>query len=111
MGDFPNIFKQLRLRDHLSQQELADKLGIAKSTVSMYENGRREPDLETLEQIADLFNVDMDYLVGRKKTSNEYTFVAATTSYDDVEALIARNGKEMSKEQKLRLIKLLSEFE
>lgn len=110
MGDFPNVFKQLRIREHLSQQELADKLGIAKSTVSMYENGNREPDLETLERIADLFNVDMDYLIGRKKNPVEWS-ATQQTSYDDVEALIARNGKEMSKDQKLRLIKLLSEIE
>lgn len=111
MGDFPNVFKQLRLREHFSQQELADRLGISKSTVSMYENGNREPDLETLEQIADLFNVDMDYLIGRKKIPNEYRSNTTQSSYYDVEALIARNGKEMSKDQKLRLIKLLSEIE
>ena len=49
---------------------MAQKLGIAKSTISMYENGNREPDFETLEKIADFFNVDTDYLLGRtEKTS------------------------------------------
>lgn len=108
MGDFPNVFKSLRLQEKYSQQELADKLGIAKSTVSMYENGKRQPDLETLEKIADFFNVDMDYLIGRKETSNKHK--ETHKSYADVELLIARNGKKFTVEQKMELIKLLSEI-
>lgn len=42
----------------------------------MYENGEREPDFETLEAIADFFNVDMDYLIGR---SSCVTTIAAIT--------------------------------
>lgn len=65
MGNFQNVFKQLRLASGLTQAEMAKKLGISKSTISMYENGNREPDFETLELIADFFNVDIDYLLGR----------------------------------------------
>lgn len=65
MGDFQNVFKQLRLASSFTQAEMAEKLGISKSTISMYENGNREPDFETLEKIADFFNVDIDYLLGR----------------------------------------------
>ena len=64
MGMFANRFKSLRLKHDLSQQELADELNISKSSVSMYERGQREPDFETLEMIADFFNVDMNYLIG-----------------------------------------------
>ena len=51
--------KYLRKSENMTQQELASALGIAKSTVSMYENGQREPDFETLEAISDYFNVNM----------------------------------------------------
>ena len=51
--------KYLRKLENITQQQLATALGIAKSTVSMYENGQREPDFETLEAISDYFNVDM----------------------------------------------------
>lgn len=51
--------KYLRKLDNVTQQQLATALGIAKSTVSMYENGQREPDFETLEAISDYFNVDI----------------------------------------------------
>lgn len=65
MGNFKDMLKYLRMREHLSQSELAEKLGVSKSTVSMYEVGRREPDFETLEAIADFFNVDMNFLLGK----------------------------------------------
>lgn len=48
--------------------ELAEKLGVAKSTLSMYEVGKREPDFETLESIADFYNVDMNFLLGKSDT-------------------------------------------
>lgn len=51
--------RYLRKQDCVTQQQLADKIGVAKSTISMYENGQREPDFETLEAIADFFNVKM----------------------------------------------------
>ena len=65
MGNFQNVFKQLRLASAFTQAEMAEKLSISKSTISMYENGKREPDFETLELIADFFNVNIDYLFGR----------------------------------------------
>lgn len=63
---FSDELKKLRKQRDLTQQKLADDLGIAKSTISMYENGRREPDFETSEAIADYFNVRLDDLLGRK---------------------------------------------
>lgn len=65
MGKFYERFKQLREEKGYSQQMLADKLSISRSTVGMYESGLREPNFELLEEIADFFNVDMDYLVGK----------------------------------------------
>ncbi len=65
MGNFQNIFKQLRIASNLTQIELSKKINISRSTIGMYETGAREPDFETLEKIADFFNVDIDYLLGR----------------------------------------------
>ena len=55
----------IKLRGNRSQAEVAKAVGIATSTLGMYETGAREPDFETLEKIADFFNVDIDYLLGR----------------------------------------------
>ena len=65
MGNFQNVLKSLRKAQGLTQDELAKILKISRSTIGMYENGSREPDYETLENIADYFNVDIDYLLGR----------------------------------------------
>lgn len=71
MASFKEMLKYLRNRENLSQSELADKLSVAKSTISMYEVGKREPDFETLEAIADLFNVDMNFLLGKDGSEND----------------------------------------
>lgn len=65
MGKFQNILKSLRVAKGLTQDELSKQLNISRSTIGMYEKGAREPDFETLELIADYFNVDTDYLLGR----------------------------------------------
>lgn len=53
----------LRRQKCLSQRELAQALGVSASAVGMYEQGRREPDLALLGQIAALFSVSTDYLL------------------------------------------------
>lgn len=69
MAQLHDILVFLRKREGLSQQELADKLAISRSTVGMYETGKREPDLETLEALADFYNVDMNTLTGNSRGS------------------------------------------
>lgn len=69
MGSFAQVFKDLRAKSKLTQQEMADKLNISRSSVGMYESGEREPSFELLEQIADYFNVDMNYLLGKSELS------------------------------------------
>lgn len=65
MGNFQSVLKSLRKSNNLTQEDLAKALKVSRSTIGMYENGSREPDYETLEAIADYFNVDIDYLLGR----------------------------------------------
>lgn len=64
---FADNIKRLRLQDGLPQAQLAKALGVSKSTVSMWETGERTPTLETLEFIADYFNVDLNVLWGDDK--------------------------------------------
>jgi repressor LexA len=63
-----NRIKMLREEKHLTQQELADKLNSAKSTIGMYENGNRKPSYEVLIKLSEIFGCSIDYIVG---TSNE----------------------------------------
>ncbi|WP_039957261.1 helix-turn-helix domain-containing protein [Selenomonas infelix] len=59
---FSDTLKKLRLSKGLTQEELANGTGLAKSSISMYESGRRKPSFEVLEAFADFFNVDMNTL-------------------------------------------------
>lgn len=77
MASFPAILKELRSKNGITQAELAAILKTAKSTISMYEQGKREPSFETLEAIADYFNVDMDYLMGRSETPKAVKVVSS----------------------------------
>lgn len=65
MDTYAVMLKTLRKNRGLSQSQLAEELGISKSAVSMYEQGNREPDFTVLKRIADFFEVETDYLLGR----------------------------------------------
>ena len=65
MTSFAKRLKELRKSLGLTQAELAKFLSSSASTIGMYEQGRRTPPYEGLEEIADFFNVDMDYLMGK----------------------------------------------
>lgn len=99
MGNFKNVFKQLRLACGLTQAEMAERIDISKSTISMYENGNREPDFETLEKIADFFNVDIDYLLGRTDKTTLLPESAAKYYLNDE---TARKAQEMYEDPDMR---------
>ena len=60
---FPARLKELRKKHGLTQQQLADVLGVVRSTVSGYENGTIEPKQHTLTKLADYFQVSFDDLI------------------------------------------------
>ena len=59
-----NRIKNLREELNMTQQELADKLEGAKSTVAMYEKGDRKPSLEVLVKLSEIFDSSIDYILG-----------------------------------------------
>lgn len=65
MAEFKDRILELRLERNFNQEELAKALDVSKSTVGMWEIGKRLPGPDKYEEIADYFNVDMDYLYGR----------------------------------------------
>lgn len=90
--------KTLRKGRKLTQQELADKLGITRCTVSNYEVGRRSPHISELKRFADYFGVGLDYF--------------GVTSTDEAFDLLSRakevfQSPEVSKEKKDELYKEL----
>jgi transcriptional regulator with XRE-family HTH domain len=107
--EFGDRIKELRLECKLSQQELASAIKISKSSISMYENNNRLPEIETFEALADFFNVDMDYLKGKSdiKRKNPYEGLgkALLNPDKDDESILEmfRDIKSMSLEQRDKL--------
>lgn len=69
---FAQRLRDLRARENLTQQELADNTHIARSTLAMYEYGKRRPDFEILDKLADYFDVSFDYILGRSDNNTGY---------------------------------------
>ena len=65
------MLRILRKNKGLSMKELGEIIGVAESTVSQYETGKREPDFETLLKLGEYFNVSVDYLLRGDIAQNE----------------------------------------
>ena len=64
---FGKRLKELRIEKGLSQQKLGENLGFCNQTISFWEIGNREPDLDTLLKIAHYFDVSLEYLLEENK--------------------------------------------
>ena len=60
---FGKRLKELRIEKKLSQRELGDIFGVCNQTISFWETGSREPDLDMLVKIAKFFEVSIDFLL------------------------------------------------
>ena len=74
--------KALRHERQLTQKQLADRLGMSKSALAMYETDQRFPKLDTLDAIADFFNIDMAFLLGKSSCRNVYQLTQSQSTYD-----------------------------
>ena len=68
---FAERLQELREDKGISRKDLAASLNITVSALGMYEQGRREPNMEMLIRLADYFNVSLDFLVGRSFNEDE----------------------------------------
>jgi transcriptional regulator with XRE-family HTH domain len=60
-----NKMRELRKKKKLTMKELGKAVGVSESTISLYENGKHEPDLVTIKRIADILETSLDELTGR----------------------------------------------
>ena len=67
MNKFGERLKELRCACALSRAQFAEKLNVSVRLVSYWENGQRECNFDTLIKIAELFNVSIDYLLGKNE--------------------------------------------
>ena len=101
--------KELRQANNIKQAELARAINVSQATMSEYETGKYEPDIETLKKIADYFDVTVDYIVGGNRVSRKhgvkipvYRAVAAgipieaiedIVDYEEIEPELAATGE------------------
>lgn len=91
---FGERLKMLRNKKKLTQEELANKLDVTKACISCYENSTREPSINTLIKLSQIFSVSIDYLVGFDYVSkNKLGKVNLTKSEVDL-ILNLRNNKD-----------------
>ena len=100
--EFSERLKELRKRAHLTQVELASKLGIVQSSYADWERGKKKPTQDNLVKIAQILNVSVDYLVGNSEEKAE--------ELDNIELLFRMNSKGLTDEEKDIFRKELIEF-
>ena len=90
---------RLRHKAGLSQAALADRLGLSASAVGMYEQGRREPPLDTIVLMSMVFGVTTDYLLtGHIRTDQDFAMAIACNRekyWQFIVTLLAENGGVM----------------
>ena len=87
-NNFANIIKHLRQKNKITQQDLANIVGLTPTGISYWESGKAIPNIDTLEKLAQYFNVTVDYLLGKKEMSE-----------NDKRAVLFRKAEDVPKEQ------------
>lgn len=91
--------KEIRAKRNFTQQQVADHIGCSSVVYSRYESGTRQPSIEVLLRLADLFGVTVDHLLGRPDVQ------AGSLSDYEVELLAAaRNADERAREDALQML-------
>ncbi|MDE5978204.1 MAG: helix-turn-helix domain-containing protein [Turicibacter sp.] len=73
MTTIGNSISKVRKEAGLTQQQVANHLNVVRTSISNWENGTRTPDAEILVKLAELFNVSVDYLLGKQTTPKNKT--------------------------------------
>ena len=106
------ILKDLLKSSKLLQKDLARYLQVAESTYSYWEQGKFEPDTETLKKLADYFNVSVDYLLCRTEnnetttTENLFKIKKAPESLSDDEQELLKQYNLLDSHSKIALLEL-----
>ena len=97
--------RELREESGLKLKELSKIIGVSESTMSLYENGKHEPDYTTLIKIADYFKVSLDYLLCRE-TVFQYSS-SFTIDEEEMMQLFRKAGQRYGRETQQSLINLV----
>lgn len=101
---------ELRNKKKMTQKDIANKLKISRSTYSNYESDFREPDFKNVEILADIFEVSVDYLLGRDEKNNNPSIEEAERDKEnkDLSDLIINIKDPIKKEQAKSYLRFLA---
>lgn len=99
--------KQLRTEKKLRQSDVADMIGVGRTTYTNYEIGVSEPDIETINKLAEFFEVSTDYLLGRTDERNPGT---SHNDWPPEAKVLFRDVRKLTPEQLELVTKLVKEF-
>ena len=100
--EFSERLKNLRKQAHLTQTDVAEKLGISQQAYASWERGVKKPTQENLVKIAQILKVSIDYLVGNSEEKSD--------DLDNIELLFRMNSKGLTDEEKAVFKKELIDF-
>ena len=93
MSIFNKRVKELRSSMNLSLRQLSELSGLSSSAIHAYEIGSREPTLTSLEALSDVFNCDVDYLLGKTDVKNAAANALGANSLYEAYKSSSANGK------------------
>ncbi|WP_044640766.1 helix-turn-helix domain-containing protein [Risungbinella massiliensis] len=93
------------LRGKRTQEEVANDLGILRARYSHYENGRSEPDNETLQRMANYYHVTVDYLLGKSNDKHNHLDQYIKEKIEAIPDLSKPHDQEIAMEKILELLK------
>ncbi len=93
------ILRELRTKRNLTQQQVADYINCSSVVYSRYESGTRQPSIDVLLRLADLFGVTVDVLLGKPAVND-----GKLTDYEIELLTAARNADERAREDALQML-------
>lgn len=92
--------KEIRLKRNMTQQEVADAIGCSAVVYQRYEKGTRQPSIEVLLRLADVFGVTVDYLLGRQTVED-----STLSAYEIELVTAARESDNRAREDAITVLK------
>ena len=103
MENFTKRLNELIEESKITQRDLAQDIGVTESAISKYISGERIPNSEIISNLATALGTTSDYLLGLSNNKSSLT-------YPELAGILSRNSKELTPEQKNKLIQIIVKY-
>ena len=102
--------RQLRMSKGVSQQKLADMIGVTQQAINRYERHKIEPDIRTLILLADYFDTTVDYLIGHTPTAAAGSDPSAGAELTQEEWALVRGFRQLTKPERDSILLIIKNY-